>query len=224
MRALIGILSLAIIAFGISLSLTQVPFSIPKTKIGGYYIENGREDTGSENIVAAVVVNYRGFDTIGEITVIFISAIGLGTVFATRKKKAKYVVEPASPILHTGCRFLFPFIILFGAYILIHGHLIPGGGFQAGAVIASAFLLIYLGCRGKRVSALWTNTIASLGAMAFVLLGIIGLAVGKGYFLSNFPPKGVLSSLFSASLEGLVFVIVGAALADIIDGLMEKSR
>ena len=71
MRRIISIILLAIFALGITLSLQQVPFSVPKTKIGGYYTENGREETGAANMVTAVVVNYRGLDTLGEVTVLF---------------------------------------------------------------------------------------------------------------------------------------------------------
>jgi multicomponent Na+:H+ antiporter subunit B len=228
MRRIISFILLAIVALGIALSLVKIPFGTPKTKVGGYYIDKGREETGATNIVTSVVVNYRGFDTLGEVTVLFISAIGLGAVLATRKKKVEKEIEPASLVLYTGCRFLFPLILLFGAYIFIHGHLTPGGGFQGGAIIASAYLLIYLGCRGIRVSESGTKATESLGGLIFVIVGLIGLAVGGGYFLSNFLPKGVLSSLFSAGIIPIIYIAigfkVGSELAGIIDNLMEESE
>jgi multicomponent Na+:H+ antiporter subunit B len=229
MRSIISIILLAIIALGITLSLTKAPFSVPKTKIGGFYIDKGREETGATNIVTSVVINYRGFDTLGEVTVLFIAAIGLGAVFAARRKsEVERKIEPASLILYTGCRFLFPLILLFGAYIIIHGHLTPGGGFQGGAIIASAFLLVYLGCRGNRVSENGTKVIESSGGLIFVLTGLIGLVAGGHYFLSNFLPRGSLSSLFSAGIIPIVYVAigfkVGSALAGIIDNLMEASE
>jgi multicomponent Na+:H+ antiporter subunit B len=228
MRRIISFILLAVVALGIALSLVKIPFGTPKTKVGGYYIDKGREETGATNIVTSVVVNYRGFDTLGEVTVLFISAIGLGAVLATRKKKVEKEIEPASLVLYTGCCFLFPLILLFGAYIFIHGHLTPGGGFQGGAIIASAFLLIYLGCRGRRISESGTKATESLGGLIFVIIGLIGLAVGGGYFLSNFLPKGVLSSLFSAGIIPIIYIAigfkVGSELAGIIDNLMEESE
>ncbi|MCK4344205.1 MAG: hypothetical protein KAX05_02885, partial [Bacteroidales bacterium] len=83
MRKVISIILLLILAFGIILSLMEIPFGIPKTKVGNYYINKGVKDTGATNIVTAVVVNYRCFDTLGEVTVLFIAAIGLGAVLAT---------------------------------------------------------------------------------------------------------------------------------------------
>jgi multicomponent Na+:H+ antiporter subunit B len=228
MRRIISFILLAIVALGIALSLAKIPFGTPKTKVGGHYIDKGREETGATNIVTSVVVNYRGFDTLGEVTVLFVSAIGLSAVLATRKKKVQREIEPASLVLSTGCRFLFPLILLFGAYIFIHGHLTPGGGFQGGAIIASAVLLTYLGCRGRRVSESGTKAAESLGGLVFVIVGLIGLAIGGGYFLSNFLPKGVLSSLFSAGIIPIIYVAigfkVGSELAGIIDNLIEESE
>jgi multicomponent Na+:H+ antiporter subunit B len=228
MRRIISFILLAIVALGIALSLAKIPFGTPKTKVGRHYIDKGREETGATNIVTSVVVNYRGFDTLGEVTVLFVSAIGLSAVLATRKKKVQREIEPASLVLYTGCRFLFPLILLFGAYIFIHGHLTPGGGFQGGAIVASAFLLIYLGCRGRRVSESGTKATESLGGLIFVIVGLIGLAVGGGYFLSNFLPKGVLSSLFSAGIIPIIYIAigfkVGSELAGIIDNLIEESE
>ncbi len=227
MRKFMGIVLLFIVAWGIFVSLREIPFGEQKSKVGKYYIEKGEEDTGASNIVTSVVVNYRGFDTLGEVTVLFLAAIGLGAVLATFQRKEKIKVEPSSLILYTGCRFLFPLILLFGSYIFIHGHLTPGGGFQGGAVIASAFVLVYLGCRGKRINKVGSNITESLGGLTFVVLGLVGLAVGGHYFLENFLPKGEFNTLFSAGIIPLIYIAigfkVGAELSGIIDQLVEES-
>lgn len=228
MKSIISLILLSVIALGIAISLDKIPFGVPKTKIGDYYIDKGREETGAANIVTSVVVNYRGFDTLGEVTILFIAAIGLGAVLATRRKKEKREIEPASLVLYTGCRFLFPLILLFGAYISIHGHLTPGGGFQGGVVVASAFLLAYLGCRGRRVSETGIKTVESLGGLVFIVVGLVGLAVGGHYFLSNFLSKGELNSLFSAGVIPIIYIAiglkVGSELTGVIDHLVEESE
>jgi multicomponent Na+:H+ antiporter subunit B len=118
-------------------------------------------------------------------------------------------------------------ILLFGAYVFVHGHLTPGGGFQGGAIVASAFLLVYLGCRGKRAAETGMKITESLGGLIFILIGLIGLLIGGHYFLSNFLPKGTLGSLFSAGTIPIIYVAigfkVGAELAGVIDNLMEES-
>ncbi len=227
MRKLVAIILLFIIVCGIILTLQKIPFGEPKTKVGRYYIEKGKEETGAVNIVTSVVVGYRSFDTLGEVTVLFLAAIGLSAILATLQKKENGQIEKASLILRTGCRFLFPFILLFGAYIFIHGHLTPGGGFQGGAIIASAFLLIYMGCRGKRVNEIGSKSAESLGGLTFIVLGLVGLAVAGHYFLSNFLPKGELYTLFSAGIIPIIYIAigfkVGSELSGIIDQMVEES-
>jgi multicomponent Na+:H+ antiporter subunit B len=211
---------------GISLSLEKIPFGIPKTKVGRHYVDEGIEETGSVNIVTSVVVNYRGFDTLGEITVLFIASIGLGAVLKAGVKEKTKEIQPASLVLYTGCRLLFPLILVFGSYIFIHGHLTPGGGFQGGAIIASGFLLIYLGCRERRISRVASDLAESLGGLTFVVIGLFGLIFG-GYFLLNFLPKGTANTLFSAGIIPIIYIAigfkVGSELASIIDNLIEES-
>lgn len=228
MRSIVSIILIGIIALGITLALIVIPFGEPKTEVGKYYIDKGIEDTGAVNIVTSVVVNYRGFDTLGEVTILFIAAIGLGAVLATKKKrKVEKKVTSASLILYTGCRFLFPLILLFGVYIFVHGHLSPGGGFQGGAIIASAFVLIYMGCRGRRLPEAPTKVIESLGGLVFIIVGLVGLSLG-GYFLLNFLPKGIPNNLFSAGIIPIIYIAigfkVGSELAGIIDNLIEESE
>jgi len=228
MRKYLCIILLVIIAAGIAISLREIPFGLSKTKIGEYFIDKGIEDTGAVNIVTSVVVNYRAFDTLGEITILFAAAVGLGAILSTHgKRKAGEKVEPASLIVYTGCRFLFPIIILTGAYIFIHGHLTPGGGFQGGAIIASAFLLMYLGCQGKRIRTNVSTVVEVLGGLTFIGIGIAAMIMGKE-FLYNFMPKGEPNMLFSAGIIPLIYIAigfkVGSELAGIIDNLIGKSQ
>jgi len=226
MRRIVAILLLITLAIGISLSLAKIPFGSSKAKIGRRYIEEGVKETGSVNIVTSVVVNYRGFDTLGEVTVLFIAAIGLGAVLSDTTKKETQKTQPASLVLYTGCKLLFPLILVFGTYTFIHGHLSPGGGFQGGAIIASGFLLIYLGCRERRINRVASNLVESLGGLVFLVIGLFGLVFG-GYFLLNFLPKGTTNALFSAGIIPIIYIAVGfkvgSELASIIDNLIEES-
>ena len=219
---------MAVIAIGIALSLEEIPFGLPESIIGDYFNKNGVSETGAINMVTSIVVSYRGFDTLGEITVLFTAAIGLGTLLAgPNKEKSSDTVEPSSLIVYTGCRFLFPVLMLVGAYIFIHGHLSPGGGFQGGAIVASGFLLMYLGCKGKRIKFKVSTVIEVLGGLIFVGLGIVGLTMGED-FLFNFLPKGEAGNLFSAGIIPVIYIgvglKVGSELAGIIDNLIEESK
>ena len=223
MRKIISFILLIVIFVGIYFALAQIPFGKNKMNVSKHYINKGLKENGASNIVTSVVLNYRGFDTLGEITILFIGAIGLGIIlfgFETKRKD----IKPASLILKTGCKFLFPFILLLGIYIFIHGHLTPGGGFQGGAIIASGFLLNYLGCSKKRISEKGINIIESLGGAIFIAIGLLGLFLGD-YFLLNFLPKGTVNTLISGGIIPLLYITiglkVGAELSGIIYKLME---
>lgn len=226
MRKIIGFILLVIVGCAIVLTVSKIPFGADKGEVGSYYIKKGVEQTGAVNIVTSVVLNYRGLDTLGEITVLFVAALGLGAVLATVKRKTRKEIVPSSLVLSTGCKFLFPLILLFGTYTFLHGHLSPGGGFQGGAIIASGFLLAYLGCPEKRINKSGCKIVESLGGLVFVIVGLLGLVLG-GSFLFNFLPKGIPNTLFSAGIIPVIYIAigfkVGAELAGIIDDLTEES-
>jgi len=239
MRKLISLMVLLAVAAGIGLALHRTPFGAERAKTGAgspgetvnfgrYYVHEGVEETGATNIVSSVVLGYRGFDTLGEVTVLFIAATGLAAVLRVKAtSRDPRDAEPASLVVFTGCRFLFPLLLLFGTYVFVHGHLAPGGGFQGGAVIASAFLLVYLGCRGRTLNETGLRVAESLSGLVFVAVGLVGLAVG-GAFLLNFLPTGSPYALFSAGIIPIVYVAiglkVGSELGAIIDRLAEGAR
>jgi len=233
MRRIISLIILAVIAVGFILTFSQIPFGKDKIDVANYYIKKGIEETGAVNIVTSVVLNYRGFDTLGEVTILFVAAIGLGTVLFVEKKvkeiasKSEDRSKRASLILRTGSHLLFPLILLFGAYVFVHGHLTPGGGFQGGAVIASGFLLMYLAFPRQSIDKKSFSVVESLGGLIFVGIGLLGL-VFSGYFLTNFLPKGIPNTIFSAGIIPIIYIAlglkIGFELTAIIDDLLGRSR
>ena len=233
MRRIISVIILAIITLGLILTFSQIPFGKDKIDVANYYIKKGIEETGAVNIVTSVVLNYRGFDTLGEVTVLFIAAIGLGAVLFVERKVKKAASKSgdrskrASLILRTGSQLLFPLILLFGAYVFVHGHLTPGGGFQGGAIFASGFLLMYLAFPKQSINKKSSGMVESLGGLIFVGIGLLGL-IFSGYFLSNFLPKGIPNTIFSAGIIPVIYIAlgfkVGFELTGIIDDLLGRSK
>ncbi|KPL15791.1 cation:proton antiporter [candidate division WOR_3 bacterium SM1_77] len=226
MRKIISLVLLAILLTGIIFCLGKIPFGNTQSKVRRYYVNNGIKDTGATNIVTSVVLNYRGLDTLGEVTILFIAAIGLSAVLHWEEKRQKKQGRRSSLILYTGCRFLFPLIMLFGAYIFIHGHLTPGGGFQGGAIIASGFLLTMLGCwKWQGVNKIAFKVTESIAGIIFVVVGLLGLLY-SGYFLANYLPKGLPNQLFSAGIIPIIYVAigfkVGTELSGVLDNLIEE--
>jgi multicomponent Na+:H+ antiporter subunit B len=227
MRKIISIILLVIFIIGVFYCLKEIPFGETQSQVREYYIDNGIKDTGATNIVTSVVVNYRGFDTLGEVTVLFLAAIGLSAVLFREEKRQRKKGRKSSLILYTGCRFLFPLILLFGTYIFIHGHLTPGGGFQGGAIIASGFLLTILGCwKWRGINKTTFKITESIAGLVFVVVGLLGLLY-SGYFLFNYLPKGLPNELFSSGIIPIIYVAigfkVGSELTGVLDNLVEES-
>ena len=225
MRKLTAVILLALIAAGFSIALIEIPFGQDKIGVGNYYIDSGIKDTGATNVVTSIVVNYRSLDTLGELTILFVAALGVSAMLFREKPKQRRKRQAPSLIVATASRILFPLTILFGIYVFLHGHLTPGGGFQGGAVIASGFLLLYLSRSEYTISRKRLNAAESLGGLTFVVIGLLGL-VFAGHFLQDFLPKGQPNLLLSAGVIPLLYlavgVKVGSELTRIIGDLMES--
>ena len=92
-------------------------------------------------------------------------------------------MRPLSKIVQSMACILYPCIIVFGAYLIIHGHLTPGGGFQGGAVAASSIALIIVAFGSRYYKKGKLATVESAGLVMFIAIGILGLAVT---FMFNF--------------------------------------
>ena len=225
MRKAVALLLVLVVGAGFCAVLAKIPFGADKMNVANRYVREGVRETGAANIVTSVVVTYRGFDTLGEVTVLFIAAAAVGAVLFPAKDPAGEQKEQASLIVRTGSQLLFPLIVLLGGYIFLHGHLTPGGGFQGGAVIASAFLLLYLAWPGRAAGRKAFSAVESLSGLAFVAVGVFGIIYGVG-FLGNFLPLGVRNDLLSAGVIPIIYVAiglkVGAELAGVVGHLMER--
>ena len=94
-----------------------------------------------------------------------------------------------SKIVKTIANILFPFTTIFGLYVIAHGHLTPGGGFQGGAIVASGCILILVAYGSewlmKKVNDQHLSILESLGALGFILVAFLGLGFGSVFF-NNF--------------------------------------
>lgn len=119
-------------------------------------------------------------------------------------------------IVKTVTRITVWMILLYGFYIILHGHLTPGGGFAGGVMIALALLNVLL-AYGRKFTQDWLNlkaveNIESLSALLFVIMGLIGVLFG-GSFLANFISRGELFRLLSAGTIPLLNIIIGFKVA-----------
>ncbi len=177
-------------------------------------------ESGAANIVTSIVVDYRSFDTLGEVTVLFISALGVALLLGGVSERRMSLSFKPNFMLRVGARALFGIILVTGIYIIFHGHLTPGGGFPGGTMIASAILLLYLAddqFRSKVQAFKWMEGIA--GSL-YVILGIVGLII-SGYFLKNILPNGVIGDLISSGMIPIVYMLIGLKVGSEIAGVID---
>ncbi len=203
-----------------SLSNYSVPLELGST--GHNYTQRGVDDTGSVNLVTAVVVAYRGLDTLGEVVVLFSASTAVVLILTLIPMGAN--PTPSSSIVSFTAGVLPGAIVLFGIYIISHGHLSPGGGFPGGAVVASAFLLIMLGSNTIPGQSRLLASIESLAGLTFGLLGFWGMMT-LGQFLNNkVLPVGSPGKLLSAGIIPLISLVIGAKVASELSGVFASYR
>jgi multicomponent Na+:H+ antiporter subunit B len=177
-----------------------------------YYADHTAQDIGAANIVTAIIVTYRGLDTLGEVTVLFLTAAIVGLVLAHGRRKEEGPPReppPTGELLTTGTRLLVPLILLLGVYVFVNGHLTPGGGFQGGAILASAILLLLLTDPLLRLGHGLIAAIESTAGLAFVAIGVLGIFLAGGFLDNRILPSGELGSLFSAGAIPIIYSLIG---------------
>ena len=196
-----------------------------------YYINNGVKDTGAINQVTAILLDYRAFDTLGEAIVIFTAASIIG--YFAPKKKAPMLGVRLDVLVRYGVALILPFLLVFGLYIILYGHLSPGGGFTGGVVLASIVIIynITFGFGRERVYLFKQDTkkkIENIGLLTFLTIGLIGVLT-EGSFLANndwLISIGKSGNLFSGGWIPLLNLVsglkVGSGLAIIFNKLIKE--
>ena len=163
--------------------------------VAPWYIEKTPEYIDIPNVVTAVLGSFRGYDTFGEVFVVFTAGIGVMFLFSARPgnrkdSRRRPTAEPGQGLRHylvprVVGRLLIPFILLFGLYVQFHGEYGPGGGFQAGAIFAAAIILYALlegETQALRVLPLRVLTgLVAGGALLFGGVGVAGMLLGSSF-------------------------------------------
>lgn len=221
-RTVVGLL-LALVLGAMLVSVApDLPMPTGLTGVGHHYADSGLEETGSSNLVTAVIVAYRGLDTLGEVVVLFCASTAV-VLILSMFPLALGVTRPSSIVEYTALVLPAP-ILLLGTYIVAHGHLSPGGGFPGGAVIASAFLLVMLGGTGVPRAGRALSAVESLAGITFGLLGFWG-ALMLGQFLNNLVlGTGTPGNVVSAGLIPIISLAIGAKVASELSGVFAAFR
>lgn len=196
-------------------------------EVAAKYIEDGLQDTGAVNIVTGMILDYRAFDTFGESNVLFIATCTVLILMRNDKKKGKGSAEEEEKrdsfyepkndkILQTMAKVLVPFIILFGIYVILNGHLSPGGGFSGGAIIGAG-LILYLNAFGfektERFFTAKTYKWVSFTALSFYCIAKSYSFYTGAHHLESGIPLGTPGNILSSGLILPLNICVGLVVA-----------
>ena len=221
-----------LIGFAVLLANLFIGFSgnTDLNTLANHYAESGPEEVGSANLVTAVVVTYRGLDTLGEVSILFLAAAIVSFLLKVEAGAASRNRElrASSEILDTASKVLVPVIFLFGIYVFINGHLSPGGGFQGGAIIASGLVLMLLAQPAKKMGHKLITVVESISGLSIVLIGVAGVLFAAGFLDNKLLSLGKFGTLFSAGVIPIIYIFVGlkvgAELSGIITNLQENQN
>jgi multicomponent Na+:H+ antiporter subunit B len=172
------------------------------------------------NVVTAVVFDYRGLDTMGEQFILFISVVGVALLLReTRGPKGdlprRLDLQAGDAIRAVGLAAV-ALTLLTGLWVVAHGTITPGGGFQGGVVLASGLLLVYLGgdyAALRRVAPIpFVDLGEGAGAGAYIVVGLVALLLGTP-FLHNLLPLGKAGTLTSGGSIEMLNVAIGLEVA-----------
>jgi len=198
------VLLLLILAGGLSYAV----LSLPDQAVGlSEQVRANMETSGVSNLVTAVLLNFRGYDTLLEMGVLLVALLGVWSLGAAAAHRR---VDP-EPVLSFLVGWLVPMMLLMAGYLLWVGAAAPGGAFQAGSVLAAAGILLLLSSKCPPVRLLgWPlRLVLVLGLGAFVAVGLT-LLFASGMFL-QYPP-GLAGGLI-LFIEAAASLSIGATLA-----------
>ncbi len=231
-RIMAVILCLAIIWVFLWTTVHLPPFggadNPANNEVPARYIESGVRETGAINFVTGMILDYRAFDTFGESCVLFVASCCVMFLLRMDKGSSRLLrehpdlleddrlFEPKDDvILQRAAAFLLPLILIFGIYIVLNGHLSPGGGFSGGAVLGSG-LILYLEAFGfRRTRRFFTEKTyrrITLSALTFYCLAkSYSFYTGANHLESGIPlgtPGAILSSGLILPLNICVGLVV----------------
>lgn len=230
-RILYGLGSVALCLLLVSVLLLAVsylpvlgnPTGPNNNEVSARYIEKGMEESGAVNIVTNMILSYRGFDTFGETCVLFIAATCVIVLLRRDEKEIenaketdwKYEPKPDA-ILQTVSIILVPVIFLYGIYIILNGHLSPGGGFSGGATIGAG-LILYVTTFGfhktQRFFSEKTYDRVKVGALSLYSVTMIYYFYTGANMLKNVIPLGTPGNILSSGMILPINIFVGLEVA-----------
>lgn len=199
---------------GFAVLLGRAVLALPEGESGlAPLIGANLAQSGVKNVVTAVLLNFRGYDTLLEIAVLVLATIGVLSLGITQAGTWDPVAAKADPVLSALARFLAPVMVLVSGYLLWAGEHAPGGAFQAGSVIGAAGVLLALSgyARPAWVTRLALRAFISVGFIVFIATAVGAMFVGGN--LLEYPAD--YAKLLMLLVETWLTVSIGAILVSL---------
>lgn len=207
MRKAAGLLFTVGLLFLLSVLFLRFELGTAPMRVGQDILAVAPDQVGAANIVTSVVLGYRGLDTLGEIAILFTASTATGLILSGMGGSRRRDPDGGFILSH-GADLVFPFLMLVGMYIVVHGHLTPGGGFQGGVVLAAAFFLPLLARPAHAVSHGALAWVEGVAGASFIAIGLWALTLDE-VFMTPWLHTGVLGELFSAGTLPLLYLALG---------------
>jgi len=195
-----------------------------------YFFANGLAETGSRNLVTGIYLDYRLFDSLFEAGILIVAVSGIMWISQHEidEKNAAFMLDKQkTPTLFvTFSRLVYPLMLAFGIYVIINGHVSPGGGFQGGAIVATAILILYYIDIQKTTNVGTILTIEKVLFLTIVAIGSIAYFT-RGEFFTNFFPVEAsieLKSIYLILLNVLIGLKVALGLVAIFTAFLREGR
>lgn len=210
-------------------SLSYALMTRPLSSISEFFLANAKTGGGGTNVVNVILVDFRGFDTMGEIAVLGIASLGIFKLLtripvfkpSSDGEGRPWATERHSLLLSTVSQSLLPLAIMVSVYIFFRGHNLPGGGFIAGLITAVAIILQYI-AQGvdwvkERMNVEYQRVVA-IGLLIALFTGVASWAFGKPFLTSWFdyfdiPLLGEIELASAIAFDlGVYITVVGSTL------------
>ena len=224
------LIGLLLVLFGIFFLSMQDLEVLYNTYGKDYFFENGVSDTGSYNLVTAIYLDYRLFDSLFEAGILLVAVSGIIWISKhdIEEKNAKFMIDKykTPDLFVTFSRLVYPLMLAFGFYVIINGHLSPGGGFQGGAIVATAILILYYIDSERETNVGLIVTVEKYVFMSIILLASISIFT-RGTFFTNFVQLDAsieTKSIYLVLLNMLIGFKVALGLWTIFTAFLKEGR
>lgn len=180
------------------------------------------------NTIASVNFDLRAYDTLGEMSILFAAVLGCVVLLRQARDEHRDPPEPAevaAPVRRYAL-IVLPVALVVGIYVIAHGQLSPGGGFQGGVVAATALHLLYLGADYRaleRVRPIGVfEVLDAVAACAYVVVGLAGLLAGSAFLANTLLPYGTFNTLSSGGTVPLLNAAIGMEVAGAVVVLLAR--